>query len=448
VNNKTVLSSILIFVLGISLGAYVVYALPGSTFYISSGVYPGGPMFTIYQEDSTYYAKNAWGQNVYSGSEAHTVINNAYNDLTSGRTWKEKVLILGDITLNNQLAPKAYTITEIRGKLTQNVKNISAINILYSHNEIFGGEIVGRKKIGDDDIMNGGIRARGFGNPISDISIHDITITNYYQAGVWIRDNCSNIEIYSVKVVNCTWGICALGSLGPANSWNIHELYINDILGYDNDKWTISLDREIENFVVNNVVSYKGSALAIAGARHGVVSNCVANGSDPEDSNIPGYNVETTPGWGECYDISYVNCDAIDITQSAWQVINVTNIQWANCQVFNCSKNAWVVEGSNNLQFVNCNANETGNHGFTFWAGTGNTYSNLDLSNCRVENIGWASGTWNGFNYGITHAGYSSMIQCHAFNCDNEGISYGGSGGTIRINLCYNDTTWIDSFVG
>jgi len=61
VHKKTVLSSILIFVLGISLGAYVVYALPGSTFYISSGLYPEAT-YTIWRESSNYYAKTCFGE--------------------------------------------------------------------------------------------------------------------------------------------------------------------------------------------------------------------------------------------------------------------------------------------------------------------------------------------------------------------------------------------------
>jgi len=65
--------------IGLLLGAMLVYAQSSNTFTISSGVYPGAPSYTIYKEGSTYYAKNAYGAIGYSGTDAATVIQSAIN---------------------------------------------------------------------------------------------------------------------------------------------------------------------------------------------------------------------------------------------------------------------------------------------------------------------------------------------------------------------------------
>jgi len=52
---------------------YVFAATPSSTFYISSGVYPGAPSYTVWKEGSNYFAKDANGQIKYSGTNATEV---------------------------------------------------------------------------------------------------------------------------------------------------------------------------------------------------------------------------------------------------------------------------------------------------------------------------------------------------------------------------------------
>jgi len=48
---------------------------PASTFYISGGVYPGAPSYTVWKEGSNYFAKNANGFIEYSGTNASQTIN-------------------------------------------------------------------------------------------------------------------------------------------------------------------------------------------------------------------------------------------------------------------------------------------------------------------------------------------------------------------------------------
>jgi len=57
----------------------------GGTFTLSSGIYPGAPSYTIWREDTVYYAKNAYGVIDYSGTNASSVI---YNVIANGLEYK------------------------------------------------------------------------------------------------------------------------------------------------------------------------------------------------------------------------------------------------------------------------------------------------------------------------------------------------------------------------
>jgi len=70
----------------------------------------------------------------YSGTNAASVIQSAINNLTSGRNWKEKVVLKGDMTLTTGLTIPGFTIIEHLGRLSytdsgsaiaiQNAKNV------------------------------------------------------------------------------------------------------------------------------------------------------------------------------------------------------------------------------------------------------------------------------------------------------------------------------------
>lgn len=53
-----------------------------------------------------------------TGTDAHDVIEAAFGGLTSGRTWKEKVLLKGSFTIDDTLDVPSYTIVETDGKIT------------------------------------------------------------------------------------------------------------------------------------------------------------------------------------------------------------------------------------------------------------------------------------------------------------------------------------------
>lgn len=79
-----------------SFAFYVFAATPSSTFVIESGVYPGAPAYTVWQEGSNFFAKDVNGEIEFSGANESTVIQNALD--ASGRG--DTIILRGVFTLD------------------------------------------------------------------------------------------------------------------------------------------------------------------------------------------------------------------------------------------------------------------------------------------------------------------------------------------------------------
>ena len=137
---RTVKAGLILFAAGLLLGAVIVYAVtPSSTFYISSGVYPGAPSFTVWEEDSDYFAKDANGQLKYSGTNATEIIQNCLTALTSGGT----VFLKGsfemdgflEIGSNQKLVGEKNTLLKRTANTVVMIKNDNARSTGYTGNE-------------------------------------------------------------------------------------------------------------------------------------------------------------------------------------------------------------------------------------------------------------------------------------------------------------------------
>lgn len=78
---KSVKIALIFLAIGLVLGTIIVFAAtPSSTFYISSGAYPGAPSYTIWKEGSNYFAKDANGLIAYSGTNFSDVMQNCIDN--------------------------------------------------------------------------------------------------------------------------------------------------------------------------------------------------------------------------------------------------------------------------------------------------------------------------------------------------------------------------------
>lgn len=102
-----------IFIVGLLLG----HALaPSSYRNIYMDDLPATASFVINTDGTTIWATRYDGKIVYSGSDAQTIIQNALDALSSGRTWKEKVVLKGSFTMSKyNISVSSYTIIEGSG---------------------------------------------------------------------------------------------------------------------------------------------------------------------------------------------------------------------------------------------------------------------------------------------------------------------------------------------
>ena len=121
---------------------------------ISSDPYYGNPelseiptMYTVFSDGTNIYARaNFAGGTDYSGTDATSIIQSALNGLTSGRTWKEKVVVKGNYLGLDQITIPSYTVLEVQGKLKAKAFTSAKSFIVSSSTtyvEIIGGEIDG-----------------------------------------------------------------------------------------------------------------------------------------------------------------------------------------------------------------------------------------------------------------------------------------------------------------
>src|SRR3989304_10189667 len=87
--------------------------------------YPQQASYTVYSGSGKYWAKPSResGLSPFSGTDAAAVISGSINALTSGRTWKEKIVLKGDFSgfpLSTAINIPSYTIIDIQGKIKFN----------------------------------------------------------------------------------------------------------------------------------------------------------------------------------------------------------------------------------------------------------------------------------------------------------------------------------------
>lgn len=98
-NKKIVLGLIVLFFVGIAVGAAIAQGTT-AIFTVSQGVYPGAASFTVWTADGSIYAKNAYGQVVFSGTDASTVLQAVEVAASAGNTILVKT---GTYTLHSQV---------------------------------------------------------------------------------------------------------------------------------------------------------------------------------------------------------------------------------------------------------------------------------------------------------------------------------------------------------
>ena len=151
----------------------------------------------VYIDGSSVIARDYKGDLIASGTagtDDASVAQSALNNLTNGRTWKEKVILCGNFSFGSSVAVPDYTILIIDGLIKQSSDDISLISLTESENvEIIGGILDGDKATNTSGI---GIELDG----VKNVTIKRILFKDFQDQAVYIKgtnQRFSNIIIGS-----------------------------------------------------------------------------------------------------------------------------------------------------------------------------------------------------------------------------------------------------------
>jgi len=199
---------------GLGILGYYASAVPAPSIgaIIEPGSLANSCNFIVYVDGSTYLVKNGQtGANSYSGTDPDSIIQNALDGLTAGRTWKETVCMKGSFTgLSTALQLSSYTIFDARGAAFQwgtntggsfkaIVKNgpVSDESSTYNDIEVWGGLYNGNAANQASESDRGAISFRNVYN----ILIVNPTITSYKGlAGIYIAPLAGQSNQFSMNV--------------------------------------------------------------------------------------------------------------------------------------------------------------------------------------------------------------------------------------------------------
>ena len=170
--------------------------------------------YVVYKDGTTYYAQNGQtGVNDYSGTDASTVINNALGALTSGRTWKEKVVLKGDFSLTSVIAVPSYTVLDLRvAKLTlanganQPIIRNANFTATNTNIEIIGGRLEGNSANNTGTTLIEGRTMHAMGISFveaKEFVIDSVVVNNCKQFGIYITAGTGGEVNVESKALNC-----------------------------------------------------------------------------------------------------------------------------------------------------------------------------------------------------------------------------------------------------
>jgi len=372
----------------------------------------------------------------YEGKDATTVIQQAINALTPGRTWKEKVVLKGVFNIDSPLSLPSYTILEIQGKLmvSAGINGIEVKGTETSHIvevEILGGTLVGA---GVESSLNG---------------IHLEYVDNFIIKGCSISGFGTGEDGAGIYVANSKNGViscciisnCRNGYLTPQlTQGHVSGVCIQNNYFYNLTDDAIHPQRGRGNLIVGNVVDTFGDdGIDLYGELDSIVAdNVVINGAENTDG------IEIGDGSHHCVVAgnSIYNCfTGIHVYKSNYVKINGNNVSnnsrhgiWLNeasyCVVQgNCFENngyyGIVMGGSHNL----IEGNLVANNGYWGIYGTGDY--NAILHNIVKDNS--AQGIHPAGNYWAIE-GNEVIEEAGVGQTQTYGIRLEGTGHIVKYN--------------
>lgn len=285
------------------------------------------------------------GTDYTTGTDA-TIIQNALDGLTAGRTWKEKIVLKGDYTIDTCISVPSYMIMEILGKqkLANNATIIPQWASMFSiynesHVEIHGGIFDGNKT------FNAGGGPLIEAKTCTDILYSGIVAHDSPHDGLLVRNSSRVLVKGCISYENTKDGIGVQGGEGPST-----DVIVEDCICYSNGRAGICTDgiyvgTQNENITLSGNICHSQTGVTSIGggivselSKYVLIDSCQAY-------NNKAVGVGTNTGWGIIANysdkVSILNCTAHDNDASGIYLTNTTiDSIIASCINYNNGLNA------------------------------------------------------------------------------------------------------------
>jgi len=442
---KSLKIGLIFFVIGLLIGSLIVYAAtPSSTFYISSGVYPGAPGFTVWKEGANYFAKDANGQIQFSGTNASQVINNAASNI--GYDGSEYIatfddcdsiyLTGGEYELSGSIRLHGYTKLFGAGMFKTVLRPTATFagNIIENYNQIEGdwlGAI-------EDLAIYGRKATQPSGHGIElinckDWTIREVRIFETKQDGIHIEGG------FQFYISHCLISACDGYACYAGNIENGLRAY-NSVFETSGGAYNLYVSVGSANEIIGNHFEDGQGTIYMGGYYSKIIGNYIKAGTSyaiyvtSSDNVIQGNNI-----WG---------CDATAIILEDAQRSTVVGNT-----IYNINGNGINVQGHSYAVAVGSNTIENvTDNGISLYGTSNNcTVTGNIITQCSygivlsdVNNIVVTANTIRtATNWGIYESGsadYNIITSCNARTGTNGILKLGTN---TYVNLCWNNTVWI-----
>jgi len=231
---KIIGTSLIINILVICLSVMLVLSQATNTFTITSGIYPSASSYTVYEEDSTYYAKSAYGAIGYSGLNEDDVIQSAIDRVNTeggGTVYIKQGSYYPEKTIN--LSSRVRLVGEVT---TTSATGLRGTIFFANADPVFQSKTVAPEtRVDNCEISNIGIIHSG--DPKTNIGIYMNLarfwkIENVYMRGLSVGINITNGGFWNL-IEQCNIEYCGIGILfskavGNANSNTVFKSQITN----------------------------------------------------------------------------------------------------------------------------------------------------------------------------------------------------------------------------
>lgn len=403
----------------------IALALDSSTFWISSGVYPSASSYTIYNEGSYTYAKNAYGKNVYSGKDASQIIQNAIGQLTSGGTvfFSSGLYILSSTLNLTSGTTKGITLSGSKDVILQAKSNANLDAIL---------KILGTHRM----------------NIIKSLTFHGNENDNGTDRGIWIVSDATTPTTW-VDVIECSFQYCPVGieCETPSGGMNTEHLLIqNNMFGSEEHTTvgikltTVRATRIIGNIIEDcidcGLYSYDSGNIIIANNHFDDNHNYAIYLSKSSGHTISANFFEDTV----TYDHIFVSSDSSDNVLSN----NVVHTHGANRDCIRVEGQRNIIIGNNfyynpSGQLVRITGDRNTVTGNNLIEGTNGIY--VEGSYCVITSNFVKGCSLKGI-VEAAPADYNLFCGCRSEG--NVGVDIEIIGANTEIHCCWNGSTWIN----